>query len=87
VFEDVGVSYILSGGRFFIGRRLVLGVLFGLCVYRLKAVLALVVLSKGTVTMWRAAADAGLMCDKAVLIGDTIKGTSVSIYLLIFMTY
>ena len=40
--------------------------------------------------MRRAAADAGLMCDKAVLIGDTIKGTSVSIYLFIlfiFMTY
>jgi hypothetical protein len=37
--------------------------------------------------MWRAATDAGLMCDKAVLIGDIIKGTSVSIYLFIFMTY
>jgi hypothetical protein len=36
--------------------------------------------------MWRAAADAGLMCDKAVLFGDTIKGTRVSIYLFIFMT-
>ena len=35
----------------------------------------------------RAAADAGLMYDKAVLIGDTVKGTSVSHYLYIFMTY
>jgi hypothetical protein len=37
--------------------------------------------------MWRAAADAGLMYGKAVLIGDTVKGTSVSLYLYIFMTY
>jgi hypothetical protein len=27
--------------------------------------------------MWRVAADAGLMCDKAAVIRDTIKGTSV----------
>jgi hypothetical protein len=35
-------------------------------------------LKKGAVTvMWRKAADAGLMCDKAVTNSDTIKWTSV----------
>jgi hypothetical protein len=33
--------------------------------------------------MWRVAADAGLMYDKAAVIRDTIKRTSVFMYLLL----